>query len=126
MDDRVPPARGALREALDLSSEILRNVELSELALGSIALKASRLARLLNDFDMQAVFEHEASGYVTTPGGVPPETYRLAVLAGREYQKKDEKELTQKYVYLESIQDLEKHLAWLRRGLRLPGTLAFR
>ena len=110
MADRIPPARGALREALDLSSEILRNLELSELSLASIALKSSRLARLLNDSDMQAVFEHEASGYPSTPDGIPPDIYRLAVLAGREFQKKNEEE-TKKYAYLESIQDLERQVA---------------
>jgi hypothetical protein len=109
MTRTVPPARSALREALELSNEILRNIELSELPLASLALKASRLARLLNDTDMQSVFEHESSGYPSTPDGMPSDTYRLAVLAGREFQQKEEKDV-KKYVYLESIQDLEKQI----------------
>ena len=49
MSEIVPPTTEALKEALTLSSEILRNIELSEIPLTNIALKASRLARLLND-----------------------------------------------------------------------------
>ena len=53
MPDLIPPSRDALREALSLSVDILRNIELVELPLSNVVLKASRLARLLNDFDMQ-------------------------------------------------------------------------
>ena len=51
----VPPTTDALKEALTLSSEILRNIELSEIPLTNIALKTSRLARLLNDYDVQTM-----------------------------------------------------------------------
>jgi len=91
MAEQIPPSRQALREALALSEEVLRNVELSELPLANIALKVSRLARLLNDFSHQKVMEYEASGYPSTPDGVPPDAYKLAVLAGRESQIKDAK-----------------------------------
>lgn len=50
ISDTIPPSRQALAEALNLSAEILRNVELSELPLASIALKGSRLARDLVKF----------------------------------------------------------------------------
>ena len=56
MTELVRPSLEALREALGLSSDILRNVELSELSLEALCLKASRLARLLNDEPMQKVF----------------------------------------------------------------------
>jgi len=46
----IPPSRTALNEALSLSAQILCNIELSELPHSNISLKASRLARLLNDF----------------------------------------------------------------------------
>lgn len=91
MDEHIPPSSQALREALSLSEELLRNIELSELPLANIALKASRLARLLNDFPHQKLMEYEASGYPSTPDGIPPEAYQLAVLAGREFQQKDQK-----------------------------------
>jgi hypothetical protein len=108
MPDLIPPNRQALAEALALSAEVLRNVELSELPLTNIALKASRLARLLNDFDVQKIMEYEAGGYPHTPSGLPPETWHLAVAAGRKfeflYPKTNE---PKEYVFIESIAELE-------------------
>ena len=49
MSDLIPPTRAALAEALELSSEILKNLELGEVPLSNIALKTGRLSRLLND-----------------------------------------------------------------------------
>lgn len=109
MNDVVPPSAQALREALDLSDEILRNIELGELPLSNIALKTSRLARLLNDFTHQKIMEFEASGYPTTPSGVVPDIYKLAALAGREYQQKDSKtEKIESYIYTTPIEELEQ------------------
>ena len=85
----VPPSRKALEEALLLAEEILRNLELSETTLSVCLLKASRLARLLNDRDHQLAFEYEASGYPSTAGGIPPDVWRIARLAGRIQQEKD-------------------------------------
>jgi hypothetical protein len=111
MADVIPPSRQTLREALALSEEILRNIELGELPLANIALKVSRLARLLNDFPYQKVIEYEASGYPSTPNGVVPEIYKLAVLAGREYQQKDSQSgVIKKYIYMDSIEELEQEL----------------
>lgn len=84
-DNVIPPTRQALEESLTLSEEILRNVELSELPLANIALKASRLARLLNEYDYQKIMEYEASGYPTSPDGVSPDIWKLAIVAGRIY-----------------------------------------
>lgn len=104
----IPPTQKALEEALELSSEILRNIELSELSLANIALKASRLARLLNELDVQKIMEYEASGYPTTPEGVAPNIWHLAVGADRKFEIKNEKTGKIKpYVYLESIEELE-------------------
>jgi AbiTii-like protein len=104
----VPPSKQALAEALSLSAEILRNVELSELPLSNIALKASRLARLLNDFDFQKIMEYEASGYLSTPDGISAEDWRLGGIAGRRYQETDPKTNTVKeLMYRESISVME-------------------
>ena len=93
-----------MREALTLSDEVLRNIELSEIPLARAALKLSRLARLLNDFDYQRMMELEASGYPMTPNGVPADVYALAVRAGREYERKDPKsDKVSKYIYATSI-----------------------
>lgn len=86
LEQNIPPSQRALEVALELSAEILKNIELSELPLARVALKASRLARLLNDFDMQRVMEYEAQGYPTAPDGIPPDVWRLAVLAGRLWE----------------------------------------
>lgn len=108
MTEAVPPSRLAMREALALSDEVLRNIELSEIPLARAALKLSRLARLLNDSDYQRMMELEVSGYPMTPNGVPPDVYALAVRAGREHERKDPKSKTvSKYIYATSIEELE-------------------
>ncbi len=111
MTEAIQPSPHALQEAMQLSTEILRNLELSEIPLANIALKTSRLARLLNDFEFQRIMEFEAGGYPTTPTGVPPEVWRLAIAAGRKFQTTDL--ITQKpkeLVYLESIDSLQQEL----------------
>ena len=109
MQELIPPTSQALREALLLSDVILKNIELSEIPLANSALKACRLARLMNDSQFQKVMEYEASGYPSSPDGVEPTVYHMAVLAGRESQHKDEKtgKIT-KHIYLSSIEDLEQ------------------
>jgi hypothetical protein len=106
--EQIPPSKKALEEALPLSEEILRNLELNEMSLTNIAMKTGRLARLLNEFKIQKIMEYEVSGYPTTPMGLAPEIYQLAVAAERELQYKDEKTAKLKnYVFIESIEELE-------------------
>ncbi|WP_423394993.1 hypothetical protein [Burkholderia sp. LMG 21824] len=114
--DAILPSRAALSEALDLSNDILRNIELTETPLTQIALKASRLARLLNDFDYRQIFEYEASGYPTTPDGVPPSVWKCAQIAGRINQLKLENEIKET-AYLESIGELEAKIESARIGI---------
>lgn len=106
---RIPPTRQVLKEALSLAEEILRNIELSEASLTNIALKATRLARLLNDFDMQKTMQFEVAGYPTGPEFVPPEPWRLAIAAGRGFEYIAP--ITRKHegtrIFLESIDALE-------------------
>lgn len=113
---RVPPNQSALREALELSDVLLRNIELAELPLSAIALKSSRLARLLNDFDHQKIMEYEAGGYPTTPTGIPPDVWRLAVMSGRTYQEKNQDTLTT-LAYTNSIAQLESNIEGARIGI---------
>ena len=86
-----PENNKILNEALELSSEILKNVEMSEISLTNCILKSSRLARLLNDFEMQKVFQFEIGGYPFTPSGVTPEIWALLKKAGRIRKVKDHK-----------------------------------
>jgi len=113
MEKIIPPSQQALSEALALSTEILQNIEMSEMPLTNIALKSSRLARLLNDFDMQKVFEYEVGGYPTTPNGVHPDVWRMAIVAGRKYEITNYSVLnkaTKETIFLESIGALEEKL----------------
>ncbi len=107
----ISPNSKALAEALELSAEILKNIELSNLLLQNVALKTSRLARLLNDFDFQKIMTYESSGYPTTANGVSQEVWRLGKMAGRVFEKKDSKNNeTKELMYTESIGELEEYL----------------
>jgi hypothetical protein len=111
MSEIVPPTNAALKEALTLSSEILRNIELSEIPLTNIALKTSRLARLLNDYDVQKIMEYEAGGYYSGPDGVPPDVWRLMKMAGRTYNAKEsETEEAKEYGWTQPINEWEQEL----------------
>ena len=85
------PNRKTLEESLALSAEILRNIELSELPLTNIALKTSRLARLLNDFEVQQIMQFEVGGYPSAATGVPANVWHLAIAAGRKFERQNSK-----------------------------------
>lgn len=111
MSEAISPTRKALEEALHLSEEVLRNVEMGELQLTQCALKASRLARLLNKFDFQKIFEYEAGGYPIEAGSLSPESWRLAVAAGRRFVIQDATtKANSEYAYTQSIAQLEEEL----------------
>ncbi|WP_421558325.1 hypothetical protein [Pseudomonas canadensis] len=95
---------GALKEALVLSEKILEELEMSSAPLAQIALKCSRLARLIGDFDRQQIMLYEASGYPSGPGGISAEVWALAKLAKRTYTKKVKDEVKE----LARIQSLEQ------------------
>jgi hypothetical protein len=110
MEDLIPPSRQALREALTLSDDVLKNIELNEVGLSQVALKCVRLARLLNDFDMQKIMQFEAGGYpVNANGSFSKEIFDLCRRAGRSYHEKNEKtEKIAEYAYKHSIEELEE------------------
>ena len=108
MSETVPPSAAALAEALLLSDELLRDVELSRTPLALAALKASRLARLLNDFDHQTIFRYEVSGYPSTANGLTRENWRLAGIAGRQFEEKEKDGTVKQYAYCEAIEVLEQ------------------
>ena len=112
MDDfNISPNPQALAEALDLSNEILENLEMSNVPLQIIALKTSRLARLLNDDDYHKIMAYEAGGYPNDPDGASPEVWELGIKAERIFEiKNSDDEEKQKYMYPESIGELEEKL----------------
>lgn len=117
MNEHIKPSTSALREALALSDELLREIELTQIPLTNAALKASRLARLLNDFKHQKTFEYEAGGYPNSPNGVSAEVWSCAELAGRIYQMKDDKGKINSYATLESIEQLEAQIEGTKLGI---------
>jgi AbiTii len=87
MNEFIATTEG-LKDALFLSETILSEIELNTNSLSNIALKASRLARIVGHFDHQKIFLYEVSGYPTTPNGVDKKTWALAKIAGRINQYK--------------------------------------
>ncbi|MCX6750455.1 MAG: hypothetical protein NTZ83_03285, partial [Candidatus Pacearchaeota archaeon] len=81
------------QEALELSEEILRNFELSQIPIQQILLKCLRLARLINDFEAFEWLKFEANGFETTSDGLlTPQAWQAASKSGR-VSHKTEKEL---------------------------------
>lgn len=76
-----------LKDALDLSLVLLEDIEMSVSPLSIVALKASRLARLVGQFDHQQIMIYESGGYPSGPNGVQPDVWRLGEIAGRTYKK---------------------------------------
>ena len=70
-------------EALQLAEEALADIEYSRIPLSNIALKTSRLARLVNEFDLEKIFEYEVSGYPSSKNGVSADVFRLGKIAER-------------------------------------------
>jgi hypothetical protein len=108
MPEPLPSSSAALAEALSLSDELLRDIELSRLSLVLIALKAARLARILNDLDYQTMFGFEVSGYPLSAGRLTPESWRLTGIANRHYEEKGDDESVKEYAYCEAIEVLEQ------------------
>lgn len=84
-------------EALLLAEETLKDIELSRMSLSNIALKASRLARLINEFDLEKIFEYEAGGYPRKKDGIEPHIWQLGIKAGRITLNNDNKEVMSCY-----------------------------
>ena len=104
----VPATSQALAEAGALASDILQDIELNSGKLSLVALKALRLARILNDFDAYRILEWECSGYPGGESGVSREVWQAGEKAGRTYYSKDSSETPQRLMYMESIEQLEQ------------------
>ena len=62
--------------------------------------------------------EYEVGGYPSNPDGVSPEIFRLAIVAGRQFEEKDllDSEV-KKYIYSESIEGLEQKISMAKPAL---------
>jgi hypothetical protein len=106
----VPPSPQALAEAEVLAGEILKDIELSQIPLSLIVLKTLRLARIVNDFEAQQIFEWESGGYPQAAKGVPHEVRAAAEKANRVFfWSKSSKEERTRRMYRESIEELESY-----------------
>ncbi|PCC12934.1 hypothetical protein [Pseudoalteromonas sp. JB197] len=103
----MPSKLDISKEALILAEQGLRELELSEASLSSIALKASRIARISGDHEMQNIMLYEVGGYPSEPSGVDKEVWNAAERAGRVYRKKEEDGEEKSYAKLESIESME-------------------
>lgn len=106
------------KEALVLADEALKELELSQSSLTTIALKASRIARITGDFDMQQIMLFEAGGYPVEPTGVSSEIWALAEKANRIERKKEGKEIKE-YAKLKSIEHLESEIQTAKARLNV-------
>jgi hypothetical protein len=102
-----PPSKEALREALALSEEVLRNLEHADIPLAQAALKAARMAKLMGYGIMERFFQLEATGY-PKDGTLDQQTWSLAIEAGRKMLYEDPKtKQKSNRVYIEGAEELE-------------------
>ena len=112
--------QSASQEALALSNDLLADLELSRLPLSNCFMKASRLARLLGDFDTLRTFQYELEGYPRSPDGISSDIWSLAENANRVYKEKDSKtETITERCYTNSIERLESTKATAETRLAL-------
>lgn len=102
-----------LEQSLDLSEEILSNIELDNIGLVNITLKTLRLSRFLNDFEMQKIFQYELSGYPTSTNGISKEIFALLKKADRTYYEIDSNGKKSEYGKTDSI---EKYVTKIESG----------
>lgn len=110
--EKIYLSKAQLSDALALSKDLLADIELSRRPLSTIALSASRLARLLDDQAFQKVFEYESAGYPNTGRGFAPDIWELLTRADRLYREADPKDETKikELAYGQSIEELEQQL----------------
>ncbi len=103
-----------IKECTELSSEILKNFELSEVPVSNIILKSLRLCRLLGDEDGILLFTYESSGYPSGANGMSADSWRIAKMAGRRYFSKEKdkngKEKNVEYAKTQLIAELEEFI----------------
>lgn len=105
-----------IKECTELSGEILKNFELSEIPIGNIVLKCLRLCRLLGDQTGILLFTYESSGYPRgADGKYTTQAEKIAVLAHRGFQQYNyTTQDISNYVSYALISDLESGVETLR------------
>lgn len=112
-------SQSRLTEALGLVEEALRALELNELPLPNVAMRAGRVARLLEDVDFSQIFSFEVGGYPASSDRMSPEMWRLTELANRHYTEGAPDTPPETLAYLDSIEALETGLTIARDRLEV-------
>ncbi|NWF17027.1 hypothetical protein HX785_25335 [Pseudomonas reactans] len=108
---------GSVSDSLSLSERLLEDIEMGTSTLTSIALKASRLARLIGNIDIHEIMLCEVHGYPERDKQKTTEGWRLAGIAKRTYKATvDGVEKT--YGEFETIEELEYEIEALKA--RMP------
>jgi hypothetical protein len=98
-------------ETLTLAEEILKNIELQEVSLSSIALRCARLARITNNQVAMDLFKFELTGYPKDEKGyILSSAFAIARFANRNYFQKNKAGVNGEYMFPETIAELENEL----------------
>lgn len=94
-----------LQKALELSEEILENIELGNEKLSSIVLKCLRLARLIDDTINMEWLQYEIKGYnVDSNGKIERKAFEVAKSHGRSFIDEEDKE---EYIFTNLVGEIE-------------------
>lgn len=107
-------------EALLLSEEILKNIELQEISLSNIVLRCARLARITGNQPAVDLFKYELTGYPTDDLGlVLTEAFKLARYANRTFRQKDKLDVMKEYLFPQTVAQLESELEAAREQMKV-------
>ncbi len=95
--------KSKIEEALNLSDEILSQLEDANVKSSIIALKCLRLARIMDDYESVDWLVCEMEGYKSTKDGIPSDIFELGAKHGRE-RKNDKGE---RVLFTELVSELE-------------------
>ena len=109
-------------EILDLSTEILNDIELDKLSFDKILFKGLRLARLKNDFEAISWLNYEIQGY-SDKNDNSVEKINALKKSGRLENKTDENGEVQTMYFFKSIPELEAQIQTTKQimnSIKLP------
>lgn len=105
-------AKNRNTEILELSEEILKNIELDEIPLKNVLLKCARLARLNGKTDAVNLFNYELNGYPKDESGyILYEAFNLCRLVNRPFKQKDKADVEREYMMVETVAELEAEIS---------------
>lgn len=107
-------------EILQLSEEILKNIEFNEIPLRNVVLKCARLARLTNNQQAMDMFNYELAGYPQDENGyVLFAAFELARYANRTFQIKDQSGNNTERMFPQTVAELESNVEAAKEQLKV-------